>query len=101
MRLTETIQIVEELEDRLGDKMQDLLDDVGRSLSQPPPSRQDVAMDDANANYSEYSAFQQQNVNQHTGLWESEYVEQSYNELIFDDHGEGAGIEGDLDVEEE
>lgn len=82
---------MEELEDRLGDQMQDLLDDVARSLTAPTSAAgQDIVMD------GEYHYAQQQ---QENNVWESNEAE--YNDLVLDDTGEGAGVEGDLDVDDD
>ncbi|KAH6912584.1 RNA polymerase Rpb4-domain-containing protein [Coprinopsis sp. MPI-PUGE-AT-0042] len=90
--------IVEELEDRFGDRMDDLLQaiqDASGSLSvsanpivngtggHPDPSLVDTAWNEKPAD-----AF-------------ANDAEAVYDEEMFDDTGEGAGIEGDLDQEED
>ncbi|KAG5646545.1 hypothetical protein DXG03_003313 [Asterophora parasitica] len=83
--------IVEELEDRLGDRMEHILNHVQSGLSDAPapaPSSSDV-----------YSAVQAPNKT--STLAESYQHEEYHEEIVFDDVGEGAGIEGDLDMEED
>lgn len=86
--------IVEELEDRLGDQMEDILSKVRSSLSEPVSS----------------SSNQMGVFGSHGLPPEAELVAQTYedaawvhdaNAMIFDDTGEGAGVEGDLDVEDD
>ncbi|KAI6131177.1 RNA polymerase Rpb4-domain-containing protein [Pisolithus croceorrhizus] len=66
--------IVEELEDRLGDQMDQVLSVVSRSLQ-------------SNQAYAEVYE-------------EEERWEHDANDLDFDDFGEGVGVEGDLDMED-
>ncbi|THH02694.1 hypothetical protein EW026_g236 [Hermanssonia centrifuga] len=86
--------IVEELEDRFGARIDDILSTVRESLTQPAftASRPSpvVSMTDRTRKTEEKG---------HAGndiAWDYEE-----NGLVFDDTGEGAGIEGDLDVEDD
>ncbi|PSR83948.1 hypothetical protein PHLCEN_2v5564 [Hermanssonia centrifuga] len=86
--------IVEELEDRFGARIDDILSTVRESLTQPAPAASRpspvVSMTDRTRKTEEkgYAA--------NDIAWDYEE-----NELVFDDTGEGAGIEGDLDVEDD
>jgi len=89
--------IVEELEDRLGDRMDDILTVVRKSFKAPPtvagsiPDPELLYSSDETQIYAEEEQIQS---------WD---VEQMFdpNEMLFDDTGEGAGVEGDLDMEED
>ena len=95
------MQIVEELEDRFGDKMHDMLSTVKASLRESAPApamngtangaQHQQAMQVDSVVYSEYQEDYQ----------DANHWEYDANEVVFDDTGEGAGIEGDLDVEED
>jgi hypothetical protein len=86
-------QIVEELEDRLGDSMNNVLDLVKGSLvtnAQPKvvsPMLMDRDLDEQPA------AIQRSN--------DWAFMEADDENMMYLDDGEGAGIEGDLDVEED
>ncbi|KAI8986128.1 HRDC-like protein [Trametes punicea] len=92
--------IVEELEDRFGDKMEDILNTVKSSLSEPPPNvngtseghKAEEPMQVESTTYTDYA----EDYTQEDAQWAYDV-----NEVVFDDTGEGAGIEGDLDVEED
>lgn len=85
--------IVEELEDRLGDRMDQVLSVVSKSLqgshshgmNGPPPTHDTVP--EPTAGYVEVYE-------------EEERWEHDGNDLEFDDFGEGVGVEGDLDMED-
>ncbi|KAI9066039.1 hypothetical protein FKP32DRAFT_1623195 [Trametes sanguinea] len=89
--------IVEELEDRFGDKMEDILNAVKSSLKEPPPTMNgttegqttEETMQVETTTYTEYTE-------EYTEQWDYDA-----NEVVFDDTGEGAGIEGDLDVDDD
>jgi len=90
--------IVEELEDRLGGQMEDILGAVsssldGRGVGQqaPPPSAGD-GRGFGNALAPEAEVYVEE---------EQDYWQQTANDVEFDDMGEGAGIEGDLDVDDD
>ena len=85
-------QIVEELEDRLGDRIDDVLEVVRSSLSEPVPAAPPVDLT------NEPSAATGHDPHRNDGATWEDY---QANEVVFDDTGEGAGIEGDLDVEED
>lgn len=69
--------------------MDSLLEDIKSSLSAPPPSipayEADVVMTSGTHSAS---------------LWDADGDVEA-NDIEFDDRGEGAGVEGDLDVDDE
>ncbi|KAJ7596597.1 RNA polymerase Rpb4-domain-containing protein [Mycena floridula] len=79
--------VVEELEDRLGESMEDILGLVKASLISKTVS------DDPAGGTMEFS---EQTVAQKS--WDPE---DGIDEMEFDDTGEGAGVEGDLDMEDD
>ncbi|EGN98183.1 hypothetical protein SERLA73DRAFT_74412 [Serpula lacrymans var. lacrymans S7.3] len=87
--------VVEELEDRLGEQMDDILSAVRRSLNAPYAS--------PGLSYSERShppaAGEAEVYREEEQGWGEEVYDA--NEVIFDDTGEGAGVEGDLDMDDE
>ena len=97
--LSTATQIIEELEDRLGDQMEDILDTVKGSLhdrAAPINRTADGALSTQGeqANAVVYSEYQEDYPAD--GQWDYDA-----NEVVFDDSGEGVGIEGDLDVEDD
>ncbi|KAI1788845.1 RNA polymerase Rpb4-domain-containing protein [Ganoderma leucocontextum] len=91
--------IVEELEDRFGDQMENILNTVKESLHKRAAATANGTSNGAQSAqeiqasavvYSEYQEDYQD------GQWDY-----AANEVVFDDTGEGAGIEGDLDLEED
>jgi hypothetical protein len=98
-------QIVEELEDRLGNCMEDVLGVVRSSLITPPPSSSPApgaGVDSALAAQlpleivDETPATGHDDMDLDGPLWEPDVNEEDYV-----DAGEGVGIEGDLDVEDD
>lgn len=89
-------QIVEELEDRLGDRMDDILTAVRASLDAPPPGPPYASTGTSPTPGSEL-------VYPPQVYTEEVQVQHVFdpNEVFFDDTGEGAGVEGDLDMEED
>jgi RNA polymerase Rpb4 len=89
-------QIVEELEDRFGDRMDDLLQaiqDASGSLSistNPIVNGAEAHIDTSRIETNE----------EPTAVFAND-AEAVYDEEMFDDTGEGAGVEGDLDQEED
>ncbi|KAI0763527.1 HRDC-like protein [Trametes elegans] len=90
--------IVEELEDRFGDHMDTILSAVKASLSEPPSvngtSNYGVAQGEVmhvETTYTEYTE----------DYTQDQQWDYDANEVVFDDTGEGAGIEGDLDVDDD
>lgn len=90
------LQIVEELEDRFGDQIDTILSTVRASL----PDRAFAAVDPGTS--------------KHDGQGQPVYTEDELvydegtqgwdhnaNDMVFDDTGEGMGVEGDLDVEDD
>ncbi|KAI0299513.1 hypothetical protein BC826DRAFT_1102642 [Russula brevipes] len=98
-------QIVEELEDRLGNRMEEVLGIVRSSLAAPPPSSSPTAATGADLALptpapleivDETPARAHDDMTLDGPLWESDV-----NEVEYMDAGEGVGIEGDLDVEDD
>ncbi|KXN82815.1 hypothetical protein AN958_02089 [Leucoagaricus sp. SymC.cos] len=92
--------IVEELEDRLGDAMDSILSTIQSSLSSPAPTPTHApAINGSNtANVQQKQPLFLKEPT--SGGWEDMDADGIINDVDFVDHGEGAGIEGDLDVEE-
>ncbi|KAG6861008.1 hypothetical protein C0995_005028 [Termitomyces sp. Mi166 len=89
--------VVEELEDRLGDHMEEILTHVESSLGAPAPP--------TTAELSSLAQYPDKLSGHHTSFLEDplNYTEpdEVYQEIVFDDTGEGVGVEGDLDMEED
>ncbi|KIY52427.1 hypothetical protein FISHEDRAFT_63798 [Fistulina hepatica ATCC 64428] len=86
--------IVEDIEDRLRDgKMEEVLEKVRASLSEPAADASESMRSEA-----ALPAPTTSNVEEHDG-WQLGYPDAPMDE--FDDTGEGKGVEGDLDVEED
>lgn len=88
-------QIVEELEDRFGEKMDDILSTVRSSLSDPAVQVQEEARHGAEEMAEAYTYTYTENDDAYAEQWGYDP-----NEQVFDDTGEGAGVEGDLDVDD-
>ncbi|EKM49755.1 uncharacterized protein PHACADRAFT_214274 [Phanerochaete carnosa HHB-10118-sp] len=86
--------IVEELEDRFGDRIDEMLQKVRSSLVE-----QDVTEVAAFASVHAEAASEQYFYNDTTYV-ERERWEHDANEVVFDDTEEGAGFEDDLDVDD-
>jgi hypothetical protein len=88
--------IVEELEDRLGDRMNDLLVVVSKSLNESAPEHPSgtMAVPEDKQTLSEVAVEVYEEADEET--WEYDA-----NAMEFDDTGEGAGVEGDLDVDDD
>ncbi|KAG1885223.1 hypothetical protein F4604DRAFT_1878604 [Suillus subluteus] len=88
--------IVEELEDRLGDRMNDLLVAVSKSLHESAPGHPNatMAVPEDKGTLGEDAVEVYEEAEQET--WEFDA-----NAMEFDDMGEGAGVEGDLDVDDD
>lgn len=86
-------QIVEELEDRLGDRMEDILSDVKSSLTSSP-----VQITSNEIHPDNFSFHGPENHTVHADTDEEVYIQE---EIVFDDMGEGAGVEGDLDMDDD
>jgi len=94
--------IIEELEDRLGDRMDDILTVVRASLNEAPAP--DVIPVPSDSEPDNLAGAQQQLFLEEEQSWDDhDNVEQVFdpNEALFDDTGEGAGVEGDLDMEDD
>jgi hypothetical protein len=89
-------QIVEELEDRFADQIDDILSTVRSSLSDSA-----VVQSSANGTTDGEAASEQVYYSEENYMEEAEGWEHGVDEAVFDDTGEGAGIEGDLDVEDD
>ncbi|KAI0823992.1 HRDC-like protein [Trametes gibbosa] len=89
--------IVEELEDRYGDKMEDILNTVKSFVSGSAPDANEIAGGDGltqstqvQTTYTEYTEEYAQ---------DADHWHYDASDVVFDDTGEGAGVEGDLDVD--
>lgn len=89
------MQIIEEIEDRFGDKMSDLLGAVQNSLTMNATSKS--ARDGDNLN--EPSTMIMDTAEVYREGWEDGDGEDASE--VFDDMGAGAGIEGDLEVDDD
>ena len=86
-------QIVEEIEDRLGDNMDNILSTVKASLSTPTPNGS-IAPTVNVVNGASHAG-------EESGNWDNDYDETAHmivDENEFDDAGAGAGVEGDLEA---
>ncbi|KAJ3481710.1 hypothetical protein NLI96_g7479 [Meripilus lineatus] len=86
--------IVEELEDRLGTRMDDILSTVRSSLNEP--STQPLVQEPQAVGVEEDIVPEPEFDTEDAEGWEYDA-----NEVLFDDTGEGAGVEGDLDVDDD
>ncbi|KAH7912543.1 RNA polymerase Rpb4-domain-containing protein [Hygrophoropsis aurantiaca] len=91
--LVELYVIVEELEDRLGDRMHDLLAVISKSVDGNSSAVEDDTLVDHNQHFEAdevevYAEEEQEG-------WAAD------NDIDFDDTGEGIGVEGDLDVDDD
>ncbi|KAG6888817.1 hypothetical protein C0992_007431 [Termitomyces sp. T32_za158] len=89
--------VVEELEDRIGDGMDDLLACVDSSLgalAAPPTTGASLDQHSDGMSYL-HSSLVDDSLNY------PEFGEMYQEDIVFDDAGEGVGIEGDLDMEED
>ncbi|KAJ3535435.1 hypothetical protein NMY22_g6489 [Coprinellus aureogranulatus] len=86
--------IVEELEDRLGDRMDELTERI-----QEIQGTADASASQVNGTVGEEEGVTSWNNPADDGFGDDE--DAAYDEEMFDDTGEGAGVEGDLDVEED
>ncbi|TDL19712.1 hypothetical protein BD410DRAFT_841870 [Rickenella mellea] len=102
---TETVElyvIVEELEDRLGDKTVEVLDIVRKSLLErapaPPPQVVDLLTDNMAPSFASAPTVSDPGYGQDVQAteWAGNVV---YDEFV--DTGEGAGVEGDLEMEDD
>ena len=88
-------QIVEELEDRFGgDRIDEILGHVKESLMQPHSDTVDSHGINGALSVQQSSLIVEQD------HWDLD-ADAPYEEDMYDDTGEGAGIEGDLDMEED
>lgn len=85
---------MEELEDRLGDSLDSILSRVKSSLSMTISTQSTV---NGMSRKDKEPLFLQDT----TGGWDDIDADAIIDDLEFMDQGEGAGIEGDLDVEDE
>jgi len=88
--------IVEELEDRFGDRIDEILGHVQESLTQPNP--------DTTTKSNGVLPMQQGSAFVEADQWDLDAdadADAPYEEDMYDDTGEGAGVEGDLDMEDD
>jgi len=97
--------IVEELEDRLGERMDDILTVVQASLDESRTTTvPNVIRVPSDSEPDNPAGEQQQIFIEEEQSWDDHNnVEQVFdpNEILFDDTGEGAGVEGDLDMDDD
>ncbi|KAG1822690.1 RNA polymerase Rpb4-domain-containing protein [Suillus subaureus] len=88
--------IVEELEDRLGDRMNDLLVVVSKSLQESAPGHPNgtTAVPEDKGTLGEDAVEVYEEADQETWGYDA-------NAMEFDDMGEGVGVEGDLDIDDD
>ncbi|THH17259.1 hypothetical protein EW146_g3511 [Bondarzewia mesenterica] len=86
--------IIEELEDRLGNRMEDILSNVRASLSEPATASGTSAQRHIAGSQALFPVEQQ--TYEEDAEWELDA-----NDVEFVDAGEGAGVEGDLDIEDD
>lgn len=83
---------MEELEDRFETRIDEMLDMVRSSLSQPPNPETAAAHEPSDgAHGTEEDVYMDEAI-----TWDEYQV----HDVEFDDTGEGAGVEGDLDVQD-
>lgn len=87
---------MEELEDRFGDRIDEILEHVQKSLTQSNP---DAIIPKSNG-INGVPSTQQGPIIVEEDQWDND-VDAPYEEDMYDDTGEGAGVEGDLDIEED
>ncbi|KAI0699204.1 RNA polymerase Rpb4-domain-containing protein [Cytidiella melzeri] len=85
--------IVEELEDRFGEQIEDILSTVRLHISEPNGGQTIFE-----TRVAAQAIYAEENLDYEVddGQWGHEA-----NDIVFDDTGEGAGIEGDLDMEDD
>ncbi|KAG2131787.1 HRDC-like protein [Suillus clintonianus] len=88
--------IVEELEDRLGNRMDDLLAVVSNSLHESAPRHSNGTMTVPEVKRTRGEAVVEVYEEADQETWEYDA-----NAMEFDDAGEGVGVEGDLDVDDD
>jgi hypothetical protein len=87
--LTTKLQIVEELEDRFEGRVDEILGHVKQSLTRSHSDTIKAAL-----------SLQQDSLIVEEDHWDFD-ADAPYEEDMYDDTGEGAGVEGDLDMEED
>ncbi|PBK76678.1 hypothetical protein ARMSODRAFT_238649 [Armillaria solidipes] len=88
------LYIVEELEDRLGESMEEILVNVQSSLSSTANTTTEMNSYPSTVHEELGSANEED-----TSFWDAEGDVDT--EIQFDDRGEGVGVEGDLDVDDD
>ncbi|KAL0577365.1 hypothetical protein V5O48_004617 [Marasmius crinis-equi] len=91
--------IVEELEDRLGENMNSVLETVQASLSEKPSTAKDSSSLGANGASARVRELSYPDADLDADG--DEDMEGTHDDLVFDDSGEGAGIEGDLEMDDD
>lgn len=87
---------MEELEDRLGESLDPILSKVKLSLSTATSTQANVSINGTSRKDKEPLFLEDT-----TGEWDDIDADAIIDDLEFVDQGEGAGIEGDLDIEDE
>jgi len=93
--------VVEELEDRFGQQMGDMLTTVRASLAETateptPATNGSLSAVENSVAVVENITYSAEELGEEDGTWVYDA-----NEIVFDDHGEGAGVEGDLDMDDD
>ncbi|KAF7799435.1 hypothetical protein EIP86_010670 [Pleurotus ostreatoroseus] len=86
--------IVEELEDRFADQIDDILGVVKSSLSEAASSTPTAAQRNPQQNHEAEELLYPEDTEWQDGEYDA-------NDVVFDDSGEGAGIEGDLEADDD
>jgi hypothetical protein len=98
--LSFNIQIVEELEDRFGQQIEEILDNVKESLSSPIEGAARTDVVNINGQSGPRILLESPVVVIEAEQWDED-ADAIYDEEYFDDNGVGAGVEGDLEMDED
>ncbi|KAF9483405.1 hypothetical protein BDN70DRAFT_873917 [Pholiota conissans] len=90
--------IVEELEERFGDRIDEILEHVQASLTSGP--KESTLTNGINGQTSYTAVTEASVVVQEDDTWDED-ADAIYDEEIFDDTGAGNGVEGDLEMDED
>jgi hypothetical protein len=94
------IQIVEELEDRFGQQIEEILDYIKESLSIPTEGTARTGVVKINGQSAPRILLESPVVVIEAEQWDED-ADAIYDEEYFDDNGVGAGVEGDLEMDED
>ncbi len=96
----QSVQIVEELEDRFGQQIEEILNKVKESLSTPADGAPKTNGVNINGQVVPQLATTQITIEEQEQQWDED-ADAIYDEEYFDDTGTGAGVEGDLEMDED